>query len=94
MPGCRRWLVCGTLPLGSAAGDVLAQTIGPRPTLSAGAERASPSPRFLVAMANNRRTAEVGTSGAGGRMIGLAITLVILRISRGPRSAATTTALH
>jgi hypothetical protein len=56
MNASRRWVVWGTIPLGSATGGVLAETIGLRPTLFVGAIGASLA--FLVLLVEPLRTIE------------------------------------
>jgi predicted MFS family arabinose efflux permease len=56
MNASRRWVVWGTIPLGSATGGVLAETIGLRPTLFVGAVGASVA--FLVLLVEPLRTIE------------------------------------
>lgn len=56
MNASRRWVVWGTIPLGSATGGVLAETIGLRPTLFVGAIGASVA--FLVLLVEPLRTIE------------------------------------
>jgi len=56
MNASRRWVVWGTIPLGSAIGGVLAETIGLRETLFVGAIGASVA--FLVLLVEPLRTIE------------------------------------
>ncbi len=61
MNASRRWVVWGTIPLGSATGGVLAETIGLRPTLFVGAIGASLA--FLALLVEPLRAIEAIPEG-------------------------------
>ena len=64
MNASRRWLVWGTIPLGSATGGVLAQAVGLRPTLFVGAVGASLA--FVALLVEPLRTIEELPAPAAG----------------------------